>query len=533
MTALTSQLLDNFPYTHYTDPGSIQRGRDYYKRGNVWHVQLIGNNKAVCSVEGNSGEYEVTIEVDKKGSLNFDCDCPYADDGNFCKHMVAAALETSEYLKGGKPADDDEDDWDDEEEWEEDYEDDDDEENEPINIRRPVSPPLKQPTQSWQSKVEETLSLASPRSSSSNLTRYVAVVLLTRSQMGFYGYGSAYRPAYHYSLEPLTIKSDDWYRLTGGEKKSPQEINHYLETSKNWLKASERMFRQVNPAGCLNMDADSASVLNILSNAMQFGMDTSNLPMFLSFLAKLDVPIFLGSRYPEKLERRVHLLPNPIEVKIDIQRDETRLALRAGYEQDGQFIYINKQVEIVSSVHPGWILMDDRLAQIRNPQALSILPSFPIEIPIQQEDDFRERYFARIAQTLPIKSNLVKWNSIKTDAVPRLYLRDDNKDKTLRADLRFGYADYEVAASKNGDVQSVETVPDSWELVRIQRQPEQEQHFYQLLTDPSFRLKRASSTFPFGTLELRARAHPFDFLLHSIPLLTQAGFEIYGEDDLQ
>jgi len=36
-----------------------------------------------------------------------------------------------------------------------------------------------------------------------------------------------------------------------------------------------------------------------------------------------------------------------------------------------------------------------------------------------------------------------------------------------------------------------------------------------------------------NAFELRARAHPFDFLMYSIPQLTQAGFEIYGEEDLK
>ncbi len=70
-------------------------------------------------------------------------------------------------------------------------------------------------------------------------------------------------------------------------------------------------------------------------------------------------------------------------------------------------------------------------------------------------------------------------------------------------------------------------------MTRVHRQLQREQHFYQLLTDPNYRLKRASAPHPHGSFELRARAHPFDFLVHSIPLLTQAGFEIYGQDDLK
>ena len=505
MSNLTPQLIENFPFSHYADPGSIQRGLAYYKDGNAWNVELITKNKAVVLVDGNSGEYTVEIEVSKKaGELLFECDCPYADEGNFCKHMVAAALELKDYLN---------------EEFEFG-----EEENNTI-----PTPPAS--NGNWQNKLKETLALAPRRSSSPNLARYVAVVLLTRSQMGYYGYGSNAHPNYYYTLEPLIIKSNEWFALTNGEKKSPPEINEFLDTNKKWIKVSERMYQQVNPAGCLNLNVDSASFMNILSDTIRYGIGTSNLPTFLSILAKLDIPIFFGSHYPDRIDRRVHLLPNPIDVKIDLQQDETKLSLKAGYEQNGIFKHIQQKVETVS-INPAWVLMDDTLAQLRNANALSIIPSFPIEIPNQQVEFFREQYFAQIAQVLPIKSDIVKWQDVKAEATPRLYLHDDNKDKTLRADLQFGYGKYELPLGKDNSY-TVETVPDSWDLIRIHRQLEREQHFYQLLTDPSYRLKRTGNTQPYGTLELRARAHPFDFLMHSIPLLTQAGFEIYGEENLK
>ena len=108
-----------------------------------------------------------------------------------------------------------------------------------------------------------------------------------------------------------------------------------------------------------------------------------------------------------------------------------------------------------------------------------------------------------------------------------------DKDRRLQADLRFGYGSHEVLATKSGERVAVETVPDSWDLVRIHRKLEREQEYYQLLAEPIYRLKRADSRYPFGTFELRARSHPFDFLMYSIPELTRAGFEIYGEENLK
>jgi hypothetical protein len=160
--------------------------------------------------------------------------------------------------------------------------------------------------------------------------------------------------------------------------------------------------------------------------------------------------------------------------------------------------------------------MDDTIAQIENSRALDILSVFPVEIPNGQVDLFREQYFPLIAQALPIKSDLVKYQDIHAAPIPRLYLHDDNKEKVLRATLQFGYGDYNSPLAKD-EPYALASVPDTWELVRIHRQPEREEYFYQLLTDPIYRLKRAGSPHPHGTLELRARAHPYDFLMHSIP----------------
>ncbi|MEV0402980.1 DUF6880 family protein [Actinoallomurus sp. NPDC050550] len=39
-----------------------------------------------------SDDYEVTLTVDADGELSGECDCPYGEDGNFCKHCVAVGL---------------------------------------------------------------------------------------------------------------------------------------------------------------------------------------------------------------------------------------------------------------------------------------------------------------------------------------------------------------------------------------------------------------------------------------------------------
>src|SRR5690606_15401066 len=75
--------------------------------------------------------------------------------------------------------------------------------------------------------------------------------------------------------------------------------------------------------------------------------------------------------------------------------------------------------------------------------------------------------------------------------------------------------------------------PDSWGLVRIQRNLEAEENAFRKLSTSAYRLKRGPKTAPPGVFVLRANAHPIDFLLHSIPRPVQDGFEIYGEEKLK
>jgi non-specific serine/threonine protein kinase len=458
-------------------------------------------------VDGTSGEYIVGIEVDQKsGQLYFDCDCPFAENA-FCKHMVAAALELSEFLK--------------------------EEEDDFVEADRDEPTPFlpSQSSRNWQHRLDATLSLAPRHSSLGGYTRYVALVILSRTRSAYYGRGTPLQSPYFYSLEPFIIRANEWNLLGGGLPKSPQEINDFLNTNKRWGKAGEQLHQQMNPAGCLNLSPEAASFVNLLRHVSNMYGGSSGMPMYLSMLGRLDIPVFLGSFYPTTIERRLHVLPDPVEVEIDIQSDNNRLLLQAGFQNGSVFTHINQKIEVVAN-NPTWVLMDDSVAEIRNSQALNLLPSFPIAIPVQQADVFRERYFAQIVQLLPIKSDLIHWQDIEVSPVPRLYLHDD-QGKRLRADLRFGYGEHEAAATKSEEKTAIQTVPDSWDLIRIHRQREREQHFYQLLTDPVYRLKRSDNRYPFGTFELRARAHAFDFLMYSIPKLTQAGFEIYGEENLK
>jgi non-specific serine/threonine protein kinase len=516
MQPLTLRLITTFLNDRRLGSTTLQRGRAYYKEGRVTEVDLTDGTAAVCQVEGDSGDYVVEFSAGiQSNDLTVSCDCPYAEEGNYCKHMVAAALELQNVLG--------------EEEVTQVF-------NRQVPAApRPPAPPPSSYTQNWQNKLNQVLLSATYRSSPAKSRRYVGLVILEPVDFYGYGYGSGAAEGGVYSLMPYVIQAESWPALQAGEAAaSRQDINALLETDRKWIKLGQPLTQPANPAACLNLGPESVAFLNMLVGMRNFSyyfMAQGNLPMLLAMLAKLELPVFKGLARVNKVERRLSVSSDPVNLMLDLRLEEEVICLAPGIERDGQFVPIHGKAAVISR-NPAWILLDDIVAPLREGQMVELLSALPIKVPADQADVFRERYLGGLAQSLPIRSGVVEWREVQQDPVPRLYLRDD-KTAGLCADLRFGYGEHEVLAAKNPQPLMVVSVPGTWQLVRLHRNIERENELQQSLSGTTYGLKRADTHQPFGTHTLRARVHPFDFLLRCVPLLTQAGFEIYGEETLK
>ncbi len=74
----------------------LSRGYEYYKDGLVEDVS-VDNGVATAKVEGTT-TYDVSVEIENGMFIDGDCTCPYASEGNYCKHMAALLY----YLDNGK-----------------------------------------------------------------------------------------------------------------------------------------------------------------------------------------------------------------------------------------------------------------------------------------------------------------------------------------------------------------------------------------------------------------------------------------------
>ena len=68
---------------------SFERGEDYFDEERV--RSLVEFEGMLAATVVGTEDYRVKLMVGS-GGLSFSCECPYADEGNFCKHCVAVGL---------------------------------------------------------------------------------------------------------------------------------------------------------------------------------------------------------------------------------------------------------------------------------------------------------------------------------------------------------------------------------------------------------------------------------------------------------
>ena len=74
-------------WKNWFHPHILERGRAYFEEDRVSDLERMEDG-CTATVEGTE-EYEVEILLDGDSIEDMFCDCPYAEDGNACKHMAA------------------------------------------------------------------------------------------------------------------------------------------------------------------------------------------------------------------------------------------------------------------------------------------------------------------------------------------------------------------------------------------------------------------------------------------------------------
>lgn len=80
-------------WQHLFPTAILQRGREYFRSNKV--RSLIRDKETYYAAVEGTEEYQVTIRLRGEQVESMECECPYAAEGNRCKHMAAALYEIS------------------------------------------------------------------------------------------------------------------------------------------------------------------------------------------------------------------------------------------------------------------------------------------------------------------------------------------------------------------------------------------------------------------------------------------------------
>ncbi len=474
MPLLTAERLAPNRLTYAWD--ILREGQAYYMEGRA-SLQNFDGESATCTVQDKKGQHTVTIKA-IQNRLALSCTCPYATQRGVCKHIIAAALVVQGYIRS-------------------------------IEDR-------------WDYRLQKALEqMPAPAKEAKPAQPYIllyGLLLESRSSV----------------LYPYMIPASQWPNAPQ-EPLDPESFNRLLDTDRSWQTSLAQVTSAADPFACLNLPPEAVQTCNLMiargnpPGYFYYYAGTTNFSEYLLILARQNVPIFrrLSSG---RLQKRLHWTDRPIRVELSLIQTKEGLFLDVGGMVDEQVFSLQKNNFSIVSQRPAWGLFGDTLAPIANPEALEIVPHLSITVPPEGEATFRDRFFPLLAQRLPVRAEMAEVREITGEPVPRLYLREETG--TFLATLAFSYDDYEVEANPKAPPTAVISEPGTWSVVRIHRDLAREHTFYQKLTDSQYGLKRSGYRSGPAEFQLRARVHPLDFLTKCIPLLAEAGFEIYGHEKL-
>lgn len=462
------------------------RGLAYFRAERV-QVRYADEQEAECIVRGTS-YYTVTLWLHQGNDLGATCSCPYAANGWFCKHMVAAGLAVADHL-----------------EYYEDF--------------------------LWRPRLDILMEGFQSKSRKKSKPYWLFISLQQQS------YGWKLQP-YHLWIRqvPAGILPED---ASGLALQLPELVKH-----NQWILEKIKKGSNYQKTGCVNGKDDDLAVANFLLQQNKqhenrynhyYQSNPNNLSFLLPILARSSLQLYLGD-FRNPIRQHLHLLEEPIAFSLEMERSDAGLQLRAALKNGEQkFETSSTRVEILTDDAVPWVMANDQIFRIESDVSIEYLSPWlqnpVLDIPADQEDQFLEDYFPSLAEQVQIDGPDISWEDVSGEPVKRLYLTDDNEE--LQASLYFGYGDYEVPYEKNAPETSIRRRSDSFNLLRIHRDPAIEEQIWGEVSSAHHGLKRSGSEYPANVFLPRAKIHPIDFLMRHVPRLTKNGFEIYGEEKLK
>lgn len=450
-------------------PTYFERGRSYFFANRVT-LKRVTPDRIEALVRGTE-EYWVLLRM-REDQLEYSCSCPIGTSGYFCKHLVATAMQA----------------------------------------RGQVTVP---PEIAWQRKVEWLIKHREWT------TSYSANPTPARQYVIVFGLSQSYSS--HWDVVPLRVYIGKAY-LEQVEKidwNNPHELDDFLQKMPTRKAEAVRSLGEVQY--CLNAESGAYLFANALFG---YSSPSNRLEWFWRaplLLYEVSSSGILGQRIAlhPAVEKAVLVL-NQTDKGSDLQ-----LALTLGEKLEP----LNPKNAALIQNKPPVLLIDHTLVRIAHPSASlleKLLQEPKIHIPAAFTDQFMQKYFQKIAETISVIGEGIQYHEA-VEPQPRLYLTEKNGE--LLVELRFNYLGKEVPYELvEGYLLAPQAEPGAITFIRRNRMVEDT--IEAELVGARYGLKRLSVNEP-GRYTLRAKVHVLDFLLKYIPLLAKEGFEIFGEERIK
>lgn len=478
------------------DPETIEAGQRLTAQEAVRFVQLE-RREVEAIVKDGSRQYSVFVSIQGIGYLNMRCHCTtMMRQGAVCRHVVATLLAAEAAL---------------------------------------VAPKKRKQSHEWGQHVQQLLKRwgASPAAS-----RHLVPLFSLQRSRSYWGVTWSLAP-YVFSLRHLEALPFDLEYF-----RRPEMLHEVLDTYDLWPKA--RPFRRQDFS--ILVDDLPQNVLSALHLLLETG-DTAYYYVLnaqkiigpaLEMLSLTPdyVLLYLGNE-KEPFQQPLKWLSAPLSLRLAVNRrpDGSLLVRWEVMPDDVAGLLTSPQdvVEITDTNAPStWVVVARRyIGRIPPPLAAADISEALAAPETIVEPDEVEVFLDEVlpavtqAENIALRGAEITWEECREESVvPRLYLFEEGNE--LRAELRFGYGEHEVAYDRSYPRITTARKPGTWTLVRVYRDPQAEEEAFKQLS--SYGLKRGPEP---GLFLLRKNVHPVDFLLKHVPRLVKAGYEIYGEERLK
>jgi non-specific serine/threonine protein kinase len=447
------------------------KGRRYYYDGRV-DCSAYQPEEADFTVQGSEPEpYEVIIKANSR-SLEASCACPFIDGYGSCKHIVASLYKLRDYLE-------------------------------------------EMPFETWETKLAKALNVDAAKKKPT-----AAPAMLFFSLQNHYGRWMVSLFTLPAARFPEQIRSDI------------VAVTAMIRDER--LSSKAKRVRTFDPDRFVNVTGDStvaARIVSAVGQAYLYSAEFANLDQVMALIE--EAPVFVGSEDDP--------LRTPLTVVYSGARGELKIdSIPGGGFRLSPIIRWNGEEIDITAIkrefilhNPLWMLVRGNVAVRLSNLSTSFLTMVDygiLDIPADERNDFVEKYLVELSEAMPVTGDAVQWGEAQSSERPvqRLYLTEEDGGGVMQVDLRFGYGDIEFTYDPSLPEYTIRRNHAAGSLVKYIRDPIVEQSAWDSLT--KFGLKKTAEN---GILLLRANVSPVNFLLREVPKLSQAGFEIYGEERLK